>query len=87
LTGCDISGSNGGWSMKTMKGVVSEAGAYLEKIKEEPVEEGKYLLHVQFIVLGGRPCNMSHIVTSHSTRPIQSRQGNICIWYVLGLWC
>ena len=46
FTGCDISGSNGGWSMKTMKGVVSEAGAYLEKIKEEPVEEGMYILHV-----------------------------------------
>ena len=54
--------------MKTMKGVVSEAGAYLEKM--EPGEEGKYLLHVQFIVFGGRPCNMSHIVTSHSARPI-----------------
>jgi hypothetical protein len=32
--------------MKTMKGVVSEAGAYLEKIKEEPVEEGMCILHV-----------------------------------------
>lgn len=25
--------------MKTMKGVVSEAGAYLERIKEEPIED------------------------------------------------
>ena len=39
FAGCDVSGSSGGWSMKTMKGVVSEAGAYLEKLKEEPVEE------------------------------------------------
>ncbi|XP_062584100.1 uncharacterized protein LOC134245872 [Saccostrea cucullata] len=29
--GCDIATSNGGWSIKTLKGVVSEAGAYLEK--------------------------------------------------------
>ncbi|XP_052060514.1 uncharacterized protein LOC127700861 isoform X4 [Mytilus californianus] len=39
VMGCDVSGSCGGWSMKTMKDVVSEAGAYLEKLKEEPVEE------------------------------------------------
>jgi hypothetical protein len=31
LLGCDIATSNGGWSIKTLKGVVSEAGAYLEK--------------------------------------------------------
>nr|XP_022320176.1 dynein beta chain, flagellar outer arm-like isoform X6 [Crassostrea virginica] len=52
--GCDIATSNGGWSIKTLKGVVSEAGAYLEKnmsdvldiaemspIKEEEEEEEK----------------------------------------------
>lgn len=52
LSGCDIATSNGGWSIKTLKGVVSEAGAYLEKnmsdvldmaemspIKEEEEEE------------------------------------------------
>lgn len=54
LSGCDIATSNGGWSIKTLKGVVSEAGAYLEKnmsdvldmaemspIKEEEEEEEK----------------------------------------------
>ena len=54
FTGCDIATSNGGWSIKTLKGVVSEAGAYLEKnmsdildiaemspIKEEEEEEEK----------------------------------------------
>ncbi|KAK3108743.1 hypothetical protein FSP39_014630 [Pinctada imbricata] len=37
--GCDLSTSNGGWSIKTLKGVISEAGAYLEK--NPPMEEGE----------------------------------------------
>lgn len=54
LLGCDIVISNGGWSIKILKGVVLEVGVYLEKnmfdvldmvemslIKEEEEEEEK----------------------------------------------
>jgi hypothetical protein len=36
--------------MKTMKGVVSEAGAYLEKIKEEPLNTIT-LTHIIYVLV------------------------------------
>ncbi|XP_069115919.1 uncharacterized protein [Argopecten irradians] len=37
--GSDVNHGRGGWSMKTLKGLVSEAGAYMEKSSEQEKED------------------------------------------------
>ena len=41
ITGVDISAGHHGWSIRTLKGVVAEAGAHLEKLEAEITETGR----------------------------------------------
>ena len=41
FTGVDISAGHHGWSIRTLKGVVAEAGAHLEKLEAEITETGR----------------------------------------------
>jgi len=40
FAGVDISAGFNGWSLKTLKGVVAEAGAHLERLNAELSEAG-----------------------------------------------
>ena len=43
ISGIDISAGHHGWSVRTLKGVVAEAGAHLERLQAETSETGKNL--------------------------------------------
>ena len=40
IVGIDISAGHHGWSLRTLKGVVAEAGAHLERLQAEVTETG-----------------------------------------------
>jgi len=44
IAGVDISAGFNGWSLKTLKGVVAEAGAHLEQLSAEFSEDGRSLI-------------------------------------------
>ena len=51
FAGVDISAGFNGWSLKTLKGVVAEAGAHLERLNAELSEAGWLLFYNSLFLL------------------------------------
>lgn len=56
FVGVDISAGFNGWSLKTLKGVVSEAGAHLERLNSELSEDGLYHFLLVYLLLCTGSC-------------------------------